>query len=254
MGNDSWPKVLFPASPGQPISGLAVLILWALLFCVSAAAHGQQIDGALDSPRAVQRQILHVKEIQRELARALKARVQSTDELLLELGQEVRQLTEQDVDIAMLRDAWLDVETRQARLESVETRIARREEKLRRLEKVIADRSGRPPESGAVLRLADVVAQVALRKERELRAAMSELLQTLRALRAVTVQRLDIAEERLALLQSLIRHGTGTDPRVLSRDPRVQLIERVIATLSRDALRLLNVMEYISETPDEVAR
>jgi len=229
----------------------AVLLSGALLCCISGAAQGQEPD----SPTAVQRRIVLVKETQRELARAVDALAQNTEELRTRLAQEVRELTEQDVDVAMLRDAWLDVETLEARLERVETATGRRRERLRRLEQATEDRPVRSPESGAVLPLADLVAEVALRKQRELGEATAELLQTQMALTPIIVERLAIATERLALLQSLIRHRTGTDPRVVGRDPRVQLLERVIGTLSRDVLRLVNEMETIAgDTPEEVAR
>ncbi len=250
-----FPGIGLPFEFTHRLAALAAVLLAALLSGISGTAQGQETDSSLASPTAVQRRIVQVNETQRELARAVDALAQSTQELRARLAQEVRQLTEQDVSVAMLRDVWLDVETLEARLERLDTGIARRREKVRRLEQAIEDNALQPTDSDTVLRLRDLVAEVALRKQRELRAANLELLQTELALRSVVIERLDIARERLTLLQSLIRHWTGTDSKAYARDPRVQLIERVIATLSRDVLRLVNEMESIVEdSPDDVAR
>ena len=237
-----------------PIRTRLLSVLSFCLLCTSISgtrpALGQDATGAV----ALQQQIATLQQLRVELEHGHQRVRQGIGALRDRLNREDRKLTTEQVSAPLLRSARLATETGLSRLSALDSRIDYRNRQLRNLDQQI---SLRDSEIDTLNKETSVPTDATreLQDLRHLRTATAELLATLEALRQSARTRLRLTRERLNLLQSRVQLSHLDGDVSADDSPRIRLLDRVIATLIRDNIRLANDAAGIpADSPGNIAR
>lgn len=225
-----------PAACAWRAAAWSAALVWALALGVVFASAAEAV--AADQP-GLQREIRETRAIVDEVSKAVR-RVQAENlRLSRTLGGEVGKLTAEDITATTLQLGRLEAETARLHVTTLEDRIARRQAALRLLGEDI-NRRAAELEGAPAATLESLGARAELEQLQEMHAVSADLLEGFRKLQDAELERLALAEERLALLRSRAELRTINENSGFDQDPRVVAIGAIVSRLARDAVRLDN--------------
>ena len=214
----------------------SLLRLPAILCLLLAAASAAAVPPIPDL-REIEHQNIELAALMSDIEKARRHMSKRVDALERQLAQEERTLATDAVNPDLLREARLDLDTVQARLVVIEGRREQRRLALTRIDGLLERLSGRI-KSGGVITTGQLRAEVAhdlLTEQaalvRRIIAAYERLISGAQRQRALLAQRLRLLQSRLSL-DAISREG------LFEQDPRLPLLESVIADHLRRATRL----------------
>ena len=208
--------------------------LFAVVALFAAPVLAQQDIGIARLAQAIEAQ----QGLNGDLRLAVPRIEQETEQEAQRLEQDERQLGEDNVTMAVLRQARHDADTRRTRLAAAQGRAVSFAAEVAKLDQQIGavKQQAPPPEAS----LEGYAAAVKLRLLGELRALTQETVDLYRQAAIHIGQRLDTLNERLALLQSRARLGGVDEAAALESDPRAQALRELVIRTGRDRVRLAN--------------